>query len=587
MNYREASEYAKTIGKRGMILGLENMKHLLDVLGNPQRNLTCIHVAGTNGKGSVIAYLSEILIRAGYRTGVYTSPAVFDPLEIYQVNQIPIGKECYGQLMGQIQQAVKQLQEMGLAQPTLFEIETALAFLYFVQEDCDLVLLETGLGGQFDATNCLESVLCCVITAISYDHMAVLGDSLEAIAKQKAGIIKKGCEVVSSSQNKIVCDVLKQVCEEKQANFTIVNADEIQFNTTESLHKILIYKEFPPIELGLLGHYQLENAATAIETALVLQRCGYTIETKQIQEGLQHANWPGRLTILNQQPLVLIDGAHNEMAAKKLAEVLREDFHSTKWTFIVGVLADKEYEKIIANTAIYAEQILTITPNQTRALSGEVLAQAIRREGYDVNYVGDMKEAIGQALSWCEEDSTRGILAFGSFTFLREFKEEIEKKMLRVNRIIQNSKFLTMIDQIEQIEQNRQFCKHGWEHCMDVARAMVILNQEKKLGYSKEVLYALALVHDLGRVEEYLREVPHNEAGAELAGKLLKECGFEQSEILDITEAIRAHRNRGRNNDALSQLLVDADKKTRPCFRCQAGEQCKWPDYKKNWILEL
>ncbi len=587
MSEIDEKEGTETIGRKGMQLGLEQITRLLQQLGNPQKGTVFIHVAGTNGKGSVIASLSEILVRAGYKTGAYLSPAVFDPLELYRINGQNISRQRYEILAEQVRQAILHMKEMGMEEPTQFEAETALAFCYFAQEACDLVLLETGLGGRLDATNCIEKPLCAILTSINRDHMAVLGESLEEIAGQKAGIIKKACDVVSSCQEEEAARVIRQVCHEKQARLVMADSEQLQWEAASGHHKILRYKDFMPVEIGLLGRHQLENAAVVLETVRVLQGHGYHIKNSDIEEGLKAVRWPGRLTILNSRPLVMMDGAHNEQAALCLAEVLKEDFRDWQWIFIMGVLADKDYPKMIVHMADYAEKIITITPDNERALAAETLAEVLRSQGHAAGSAESLKEAVKQAAHWCRQGDQRGVLAFGSFTFLKEFQEAVEKSMLRLNQLICHPLFLERMDQIEQMEKQRPFCRHGWEHCMDVARTMAFLNEERKLGLSRELLYALALVHDLGRVEEYQHGIPHNEAGAVLAEKLLQECGFDSLEIACTTEAVRSHRDRREKEGILTSLLIEADKKTRPCFRCRAREQCKWPENKKNRMLEL
>ncbi len=612
MKYSDARKYTETIGRFGMVLGLDSMRRLLEKLGNPQKQLPLIHVAGTNGKGSVIAYLSEMLIRAGYKTGVYTSPAVFEPLEIYRINGVQMSKETYGQLMDTMKYAMEQLVTEGHPSPTLYELETALAFLYFAREQCELVLVETGLGGALDATNCIPVPLCAVLTSISMDHMGVLGDTLEQIATQKAGIIKEGCQVVSSLQEPCVLKVLQSTCERQNAVLHVVDKDAMEITESRSLppQRMLKYKDFPKTALGLLGEYQAGNAEVALEVVEQLRKQGFIIEDKHIIEGISQVKWPGRLTRLSEEPLILVDGAHNEGAAMELAKVLQKDFGRLQWCFVVGVLADKDYEKLVELMVPFAKQIYTITPDNPRALPGDVLSEVFRKAGcqsaefcgsvadtnkgieqennQDTQNCTGIGQAVEKAVKWCrKEKEACGIIAFGSFTFLKEFCGQIEKMILKANRIISNPLFLEKMEQLEQLEQNRQFCRHGWEHCMDVARAMALINEERGLGFSKDMLYSTALVHDLGRVEEYIQGIPHEKAGVILAKQILKECGFTQNEITEIEEAVGEHRDVGLEGSRLTKLLKEADKKTRLCFRCKAKEQCKWSKEKMNLFIEL
>lgn len=577
----EAKEYARTIGKCGIIPGLERIQKLLQELGSPQNGLNFVHVAGTNGKGSVIAYLSSVLKTAGYKVGAYTSPAVFDDMEVFSVNGAPIHEETYGRLMGQIKAAREKMQERGEELPTLFEVETALAFLYFQEEACDIVLLEAGMGGKLDATNCIPTPLCAVITSIGMDHMAALGSTIEEIAWQKAGIIK-GAQVVSAPQKEEVLNVLKAVCQEKQAELCVVDGTKLQGT-------MLFYKTLPPVQLPLLGEHQLKNAAIAIEVIEKLRSLDYNISDEQIISGLRAAKWPGRLTVLGKEPLLVMDGAHNEQAAQCLKRALELSFPGTEWCFIMGVLADKEYEKIISCMAPLGSEIYTITPGHARAFSGSLLAESIERAGYRAVCKKSVEDAQKDALFWCGKKKNRGVLAFGSLSFLREWKEAVLKqaafcgayekgaKMEKVSRIIRNPLFLEKMEQLEVLEKDRQFCRHGMQHCMDVARGCALINEERMLGFSKEMLYALALVHDIGRGEQYLRGIPHEEASAGLAKQILGECGFTKQDVDKMANAIRLHRSREALKDGLAALLIEADKQTRLCFACKAQETCNWP----------
>lgn len=593
MKHSKISEFKTTIEKRGMVLGLESIKRLLEKLGNPHQKLKAVHVAGTNGKGSVIAFLAEILVLAGYKTGVYTSPAVFHEREIIQINHRMISKERYEALFQRMQTVVMELEEQGL-RPTLFEIETVMAFLYFQEESCDIVLIETGLGGREDATNCIEHPLCTIITSVGLDHVHILGNTIEEIAGEKAGIIKEGCPVVCGAQRKNAVEVIRAVCEERHADLTVVSDELLQ------------PQGFPRVQVELLGKIQLINAAVAMECIRVLRRCGYTIEDRHVVHGFQTTRWNGRVSVLSQQPLIILDGAHNADATGCLKNTLKEEFPAMEWVFILGVFADKDYKTIVQNLTACSRQMITITPNHPRALDGRKLAEMVQKVGVDARYALSVEEALTEAKNWCNGKENRGIVAVGSFSFLGEVKYLVEKSwkqeqadekkqhsMCRVDKLINNSCFLEKMQLLEQLEQNRQFCKHGWQHCFDVARAAALLNEERKLGFSKELLYAMALVHDIGRCEQYLEDCRHEEASAKIAGAILTQCDFSKTEIEWITCAILHHSgkkgtepldDRKRN---LVELLVDADKKTRLCFHCKAADTCKWPMERRNLTVQI
>lgn len=590
MKYKEARAYRERIEKRGMVLGLKPMRRLLGELGNPQEQLQFIHVAGTNGKGSVLAFLEEILQRSGYRTGMYSSPAVYHPLEVFRANGRSMDEETYGELMGKLQGALKVLEKEQVF-PTVYEVETAMAFLYFLQENCQVVLLETGLGGAMDATNCIEKPQCVVFTHVGYDHMGVLGDALEDIGRQKAGIVKEGSVVVSAPQEECVLAVFRQVCLTQSASLTVADAKQIHVQSHETADKagrlIVQYKSYPPMELGLLGRFQAENAVIVLEVVEKLRDLGYNIPIQCVMEGIAGARWKGRLTVVSRMPYILLDGAHNVPAAQELARTLREDFADRKWVFLVGVLRDKDYKGIVRTIAPLAKKVVTITPSGHRALKGECLAQEFRAQGYDACYGGSMENAIALCRNACQGRTDMGILAFGSLTFHQAFMEALGTCMFRVERLLYNGQFQELMGELEELERNRVFCRHGWEHCMAVARAAALLNEERCLGYSREMLYALALVHDIGRVQQYKDGTPHEEAGARIAGELLPLCGFEAGEVKKMVDAILEHRSDREGENGLSQLLMEADKRTRLCFACGVRESCNWQAQRQNFTIHI
>lgn len=597
MENKQASAYRKTIEQAGMVLGLERMNALLRHLGNPQEKLSFVHVAGTNGKGSVIAFLSAILTEAGYRTGTYTSPAVFDPMEICQVDHIPIRQEEYDELILEIQDVQPELEAEGFTPPTIFEAETALALLYFVRKHCDIVLLETGLGGRLDATNCIPAPLCTILMPVSIDHRAILGDTLEAIAMEKAGIIKRGSQVVSALQESCVQKVFEQVCEEQHVLYRQIKSEQIvaQKDRTDVQQQryILKYKNYPPVKVGPAGKWQVYNAAVAIEAMEVLQNLGYAAAWKQIEKGIETALWRGRCTLIGQNPLIVMDGAHNAGASAVLADTLQQDFSDVKWVFVTGMLADKEYEVVAANMAHLADTVYTITPHNKRALRAQQLANVYNMHNVEAEPCESISKAVEKAFARCEEEQNRGILAFGSFTFLHDFEQSVRQQyatrlpMQKLDKIIKHPLFASSMKIIEQQEKTRRFCHHGWQHCMDVARGMALLNEERHLGFAKEYLYAVALVHDLGRAQQYMQDEDHHDVGRTMAGQILADCGFSTDEAARAAAAVGAHGSIVYEEDVLAQLLVEADKKTRLCFLCEAAKECYWTEERKNQGIDL
>jgi dihydrofolate synthase/folylpolyglutamate synthase len=423
--YREAREYLNGIVKYGSVLGLDSIKELLKRLGNPQNDLKFIHIAGTNGKGSTLAFVSTILKLAGYKTGRYLSPTVFSYREKIQVNEEYITKEALTKLTFQIKEAILTMLEDGLSHPTIFEVETVLAFLYFKQEQCDIVVLETGLGGVLDATNVVENTIACVLTAISKDHMEYLGDTLSEIAANKAGIIKKDALVITTNQEMEVLKVIEEKCKKYCNELVVADARNVNNSQFKNLQIVFDYKELKQLEINLAGSYQIQNAVLAIETIRALGRIGYPISEEVIRKGLAETSWFGRFSVICKEPLIIIDGAHNEAAAIRLRETIECYFNNKQIMYVVGVLADKDYEKIARITASLASKILTVTtPNNPRALDGEELARVFSKYHSDVSYMITIDEAVKVCMK--EGNSYDAIIVFGSLSYLGEFDKQVK-----------------------------------------------------------------------------------------------------------------------------------------------------------------
>lgn len=417
MNYAEARVYLDETSKYGSVLGLENMKALLDRLDNPQKSLKFIHISGTNGKGSVLAYLSTILYKAGYRTGRYISPTLFSYRERIQVNEEVIEKESLAKHVTSIAQAVENMKENDAGTPTAFEIETALAFLYFKEKKCDIVVLETGLGGALDATNIIQTTQLEVIAPISMDHTDVLGKTLREIALQKAGIIKPHTTVVTAVQQTEAREVLQQVCVEKGSRFCEVDTAEIRNVHYGYIQQSFSYKDWENIKISLAGEFQIQNAALALESINQLRREGFTLPDEAVYEGMQQAKWNGRFTIMSQEPVIILDGAHNPQAAEALKKSLESYFKDRNIYYIFGVFKDKDYKKIIEITAPLAEHIITIeTPDNPRALPADILKNEVEKVNASVETGGSIEAAIKKNLSYMGADDV--LVIFGSLSFL-------------------------------------------------------------------------------------------------------------------------------------------------------------------------
>ena len=422
MNEKEAMEFVEQASCFGIVPGLDSIRELCRRLGNPQKGLKFIHVAGTNGKGSVSAYIASVLQCAGYRVGRYISPVISDYRERIQVNGRMITKKamCYG--MERIRDVCDEMTGEGLSHPTPFEIETALGFLYFLEKRCDVVVLETGMGGRLDATNIVENTVAAVLTSISMDHSNFLGNTLEEIAGHKAGVMKRGCVVISAPQSPEVMAVLRAHADELNCPFISLDMGRLTRVRYGLERQRFSYGSYRGLEIPLAGKFQIENAALAVEALDALREAGYPVSEGQLRQGLACVEWPGRFTIIKKHPLFIADGAHNEDAARRLAESIDFYFTNRKIIFIMGVLRDKEYEKIIALTAKYAEHIITVTPPQNpRALSAYELAREITGVHSSVTAVDSPEEAVEMSFLLADKESV--IIAFGSLSYLGRLME--------------------------------------------------------------------------------------------------------------------------------------------------------------------
>lgn len=446
MENNNVQDTLKKIEKKGSIYGLESITKLLELLGNPQNEMNVIHVAGTNGKGSVIAFLNKILMQAGYCTGCYTSPAVFAKTESFRVNEEQITESEYESFLAKVLAACKDIEAEELRHPSVFEIETALAFLVFKEKNCDFVLLETGLGGDMDATNVVEKPACVVFTSISRDHMHLLGDTLEEIAGHKAGIIKENVPVVSAKQMRSVEAVLRKRAEEKNtevsvrdeyelidhiSDFVPVSQDRECFNEFDCESHNTCGQYFKCGEsdhiynIQLLGEHQIENAAVVLKTVHVLRQQGYQITEDAVVTGLANTKWHGRFSCLHSKPDIYMDGAHNEAASLVLAEAVKKYMGSKRKIMIAGMLADKEYEKVMKNVGVLADKLITVTPPVERGLPAEVLAEACLKNGIEAHVGGDIRSALVMLKEELKEDDA--LLIFGSLSFLKEAEECVKE----------------------------------------------------------------------------------------------------------------------------------------------------------------
>lgn len=408
--------------------GLARMQNLCDHLGNPEKELQCIHIAGTNGKGSLAAMTSSILTAAGYKTGLTISPYVVDFRERFQIDGEMIPPRTLANLTEKVLDAIDAIEAEGGEKPVEFEAVTALAFLWFAREKCDLVVLETGLGGRCDATNVVPHKLVAAITKIGYDHMEVLGDTLDKIAAEKAGIIKEGTVVVNyPDQPAEAMGPILTAAAEAHTSIITPDKDDLTLLRGKRLENRIDYGGYRAA-LGLPGTHQANHAAMAVEIALALWReFGYDISDDAILQGLADARMPARIEVLRRHPLLLLDGCHNPDGAKMLAETLtRADFEENL-VGVLGVLADKDYKDMLSDLAPCFAKVYTVTPNCPRALSAEELQKEARFHT-DAEAADSVADAIRKAVDYADENNLAGVVVCGSLYLAAEARPLLLKE---------------------------------------------------------------------------------------------------------------------------------------------------------------
>ena len=375
MNYKEALEYIDGMQWFGSKPGLARVGALLEKLGNPQKGLKFVHIAGTNGKGSCAAMAASVLKAAGYRTGLFTSPYLYRFNERMQINGRRIDDEALAELVTELRPLADAMVE---DHPTEFELITAAALLWYSRERCDIVVLEVGLGGRFDATNIIGAPEAAVIMNIGLDHTGVLGSTVEQIAMEKAGIIKPGCACVLYEQQESVEAVVKKRCAECGVPLRVADFNEIrrEFDSLEG--QVFSYKG-ESYAIPLMGEHQLRNAAVVLEVVEALRGRGWKLPHEDVEHGLYAVNWPARFELIHSEPLFVVDGGHNPQCAETVRDNLMNYFSNRRRVLLVGVLADKDYAALTKILNAAADEYICVTPNSDRALPAEALAEHLRR----------------------------------------------------------------------------------------------------------------------------------------------------------------------------------------------------------------
>ena len=420
MDYKEALAYIHGVEFFGSKPGLTRIGELLEKLGNPQKGMRFIHIAGTNGKGSSAAMTASVLKAAGYRTGLYTSPYLYRFNERMQIN----GKEIPDDVLAEIVTRVKPIAEAMADHPTEFELMTAIALLWYKQEACDVVVLEVGLGGRFDATNIIDAPEAAVIMNIGLDHTAVLGDTVEQIAFEKAGIIKPGTEAVLFQQSESVTDVVRRRCEELGVPLHIADFSQIK-SEFDSLYGQSFSYRGEVYALPLLGSHQLKNAAVVLELVEVLRGRGWKLEQGDVEHGLYAVHWPGRFELVSEEPLFVVDGGHNPQCAQTVRENLLHYFPDKRRILLLGILRDKDYTGLTEILDGAADEYICITPDSPRALPAAELADFLKRYNKAVAVCESIRDGVSLALDRSDDESV--VCAVGSLYSVGEIRACFEK----------------------------------------------------------------------------------------------------------------------------------------------------------------
>lgn len=416
MNYSEALIYIDSICGLGSKLGLSRITELLNRLGNPQDRYKIIHVAGTNGKGSVCSMLSQVLISAGYKTAEYTSPHLERYNERFVIDNKEISDDDYGKYMGIIKKYADEMEKEGIGRPTVFEHITALGFLYFADNNVDYAVIEVGLGGRFDATNVIKNPVLSVIASISFDHTEFLGNTLESIAFEKGGIIKQGCPVALYNQSKSVYNVIKNLCDKRNSKLYYAFDEKINIirqNIDETVLSVRNeYFEYDDIVLPLIGEYQIKNCALVLLAAYALKRGGASITDENIRDGILNVRWNGRMEVCSKNPLIVLDGAHNPDGILMLAKSAEKYFAGKRIVLLMGVLSDKEYGKMAEEIIPISDAVVITQPDSERALSADGLKKVAMKYCKKVYSLENIDEAYKFAVGMVDKEDV--LLCAGS-----------------------------------------------------------------------------------------------------------------------------------------------------------------------------
>ena len=422
MNYAEAIEYIHSINWTFCNPGLERIRTLCDALGNPEKDLKFVHVAGTNGKGSFCSMLDSVLRSAGYKTGLFTSPYI----RFFNERICFDGKPISNNELAEITAYVKPIADKMTEKPTEFELISAIGFEYFKRKKCDIVILEAGMGGRLDSTNIIESPLLSVITGIAFDHTAFLGDTIEKIAAEKAGIIKKDCPVLWGGNSEVALEVIKAQADKMQSRFYATSRSSIDVKNATLDRTLFDYAERKDIKISLLGSYQPYNAANVISAVDILKGEGLNISEEALRNGLISAKWSARFELLSKEPIVIYDGAHNPEGIEAACKSIKNYFGDKKVFVLSGVMKDKDYDYIASMLSEIATKAFTVTPDNPRALDAKDYADVLAKKNVTALPFTSLAEALKTAYSTSKNENTP-LVCLGSLYMYYELIEEFEK----------------------------------------------------------------------------------------------------------------------------------------------------------------
>lgn len=423
MTYEEALTYIHSVCWKGSVPGLSRTQELLAKMGNPEKTMKYVHITGTNGKGSTASMTASVLRKAGYRTGLYTSPYIWRFNERMNVD----GEDISDEELAEITEWVKPLAETMADPPTEFELVTVIGFAYFARHNCDIVVLEVGMGGALDSTNVIPAPEVAVMTNIGLDHTEYLGNTLEAIAETKAGIIKPGCEAVLYPSTEAVEQTVRSICKERNVPFSMANFGAITPKSKDFSGQTFSYGRYSDIRLPLLGNHQLCNCTVVLEVLEALRRKGWKISDENLYDGIRDTIWPGRFELLRRNPVFIVDGGHNPQCLEALADNVREYLAGQRIVGLTGVMADKDYTDMYAEMAPYIDRFVAVTPDNPRAMPAPDLAKFLEQFGKPAQAAPSVEQGVLDAMALAGDDGV--VLAFGSLYMTGTIRETVRKSL--------------------------------------------------------------------------------------------------------------------------------------------------------------